>query len=206
MALARILPRFDSEPDHATPLTAILLAKAGKQGRAEALARAEESGFRKGMAAGRADLDVRIAEERAAFAEQLRRERVRWIEEEAGPISAGWDKTLRALQAKLSDAVAILLVPLIEKGLASKAVDELSAIIGDVLSQDRQPPLIRVEGPEDLIGALRARLGHAAARIEFASGAGAADIRLVLGDSVIETQLQPWKQRLSQACAGTPND
>jgi len=204
MALARILPRFDLLPDGTASLAAIFSAKPGEHGRAKALADAEESGFRKGIAAGRAELDARMAEERTAFAERLRSERARWIEEEAGAISAGWEETLLALQAKLSEAVATLLLPLIDTGLASKAVNELSGLVRNLLSQDKQP-LIRVEGPDDLTTALRAHLGAAAASVEFAVTEGV-DIRLLVGGSAIETQLQSWKERLSQALAGAANE
>src|SRR4051812_9630949 len=139
MGLARILPRFDSVPDGVASLADILSVKPGEHGRVRALADAEESGFRKGLAAGRAELDARMAEERAAFAERLRSERARWIEE-AGAISAGWDGTLLELQVKLSEAVATLLLPVMEAAPPAKGGQKRCVHLPKNSSPRKTPP------------------------------------------------------------------
>ena len=203
MALAQILPRFDVEPNLKTSLATVFSARTAEQARAHALAEAEQRGHEKGFAAARAELEATIAAERASFEQRVREERARWVAEEGERLSAGWDGMLQELEAKLSDAVAGLLLPVIGAGLASKAVSELSAVIADLLSEDKRP-LIRVLGPEDLLTALRMRLGPKAASMEFAPSE-TVDLKLVLGDTVIETQLAAWRSRLSQAIDGAPN-
>ena len=86
MALAHILPRFDVEANPKNSLATVFSARTAEQARAQALAEAEQRGLEKGLAAARAELDAKMAEERGSFEQRLLAERARWIEEEAGPL------------------------------------------------------------------------------------------------------------------------
>jgi hypothetical protein len=196
MALAGILPTFEADKPPAPSFTAIFGAATGRAGE---IAEAEERGFQKGIETARAEAEATFKDASAFADSRVQEERVRWLEEEASRLTEGWDGALRALEARLADTVAGLLLPLIGAALAAKATSELSAAIMGLLAQDRQP-LIRVVGPADLIEALRTRLGDSVPCVEFAA-AESADVSLAAGDTFIETQLQPWRERLSQAIA-----
>ncbi len=196
MALAGILPTFEADKPPAPSFAAIFGARTGRGGD---IAEAEERGFQRGIETARAESEATLRDASAIADSRVQEERVRWLEEEASRLTEGWGGALQALEARLADTVAALLLPLIGSALAAKATSELSAAIIGLLSQDKQP-LIKVVGPEDLIEALRTRLADSAPCVEFAT-AESADIRLAAGDTFIETQLEPWRERLSQAIA-----
>lgn len=201
MALAGILPNFSPDDvDRPHPVAAMVTARRGSR---ETLTEAEERGYQRGLAAAREEERLRSADAETEWERRLNDARARWLAEEAGRLADGWKAALEDLETRLADTAAGLLAPLVEAALAAKAASELSAAVADLLSQDARK-IIRVTGPADLVEMLRVRLGEAAGSIEFTT-AGSVDLKLVAGDTVFETQLEPWSQRLRHAIDGGPH-
>lgn len=204
MALAGILPKFGAdEPDRPHAVAAMLSPKRGGSSRAEALAAAEERGFQNGLAAAREEEQARRDQAEAEWERRLQDVRARWIAEEAATLADGWKAALIDVETRLADTTAGLLAPLVGMALASKAAAELSAAVAELLAQDARK-IIRVTGPSDLLDMLKARLGETTGSIEFIPG-GRAELKLVAGDTIFETQLEPWSRRLAEAIGGTSN-
>lgn len=165
----------------------------------EAEARGREAGRAQGLAEARAEAEAAMAAEREAFAAELAAERARWSESEAERLAAGFAAALRALDADLTRRIGRLLVPVLTDALRRRAVDDLAQALGR-LTADPNHAAIRVSGPEDLLAALRCRLGDQADGIAFAPGA-APEVSVVADQTVIETQLAAWTRLLAAAAA-----
>ncbi len=169
--------------------------------RAKAVADAEAQGFDNGMAAAREEYEARLEEVRLDFERQLKEERARWSEQESARLADDLQVALCALESRLANDVAGVLLPLIDKMLAAKAVSEIEEAVHAIVSQERQP-FLKVTGREDLLEALRVRLGHVGASFEFIGEEGATGVILAAGDTVIEAQLKSWSERLLRSLGG----
>ena len=78
-------------------------------------------------------------------------------------------------------------------------LDELSETLSGLLS-DGRAPLVEISGAEDLVNAVQARLGPRGDRLQVQVN-DTPEVRVVAGDTVIETQLQAWIGRLTAAVA-----
>lgn len=169
--------------------------------RASALADAEARGFDNGLAAAREEYEAKLEEVRLDFERQLKEERARWSEEESARLADDLQVALCALESRLADDLAGVLVPLIDTMLAAKAVSEIEGAVQNILSQERQP-FFKVSGREDLLEALRVRLAQVEASFEFTSKEGATGVTLAVGDTIVEAELKAWSERLLGAVGG----
>ncbi|MCT8267826.1 hypothetical protein NYQ83_11135 [Afifella sp. JA880] len=144
-----------------------------------------------------------MEEIRASFAAELEEKRAGWVAEEAEKIAESIGNAFSELDASLSEAVAAILVPLVGAAIAQKAVAELSDMIIDMRSREDEP-VLEVVGPEDLLEAVKTRLGEMASGIGFRVGGGP-DVRVTAGPTIIETQLQAWRERVSLAISEAEN-
>ena len=84
-------------------------------------------------------------------------------------------------------------------GVRTQVLDELSETLSGLLS-DGRAPLVEISGAEDLVNAVQARLGPRGDRLQVQVN-DTPEVRVVAGDTVIETQLQAWIGRLTAAVA-----
>lgn len=164
---------------------------------AELVREAEERGRREGRAEAQAELEHALAEERARSDERLAAERQAWVRDEANRLASQLASAIEALEGRLVERVARILTPFLIETLRSQMLAELRLALSTLLT-DRQERIIRISGPEDLLSALSGELDKYQAAIEFVPGEGP-DVSVVAGDTVIETQLAAWSQRLLQA-------
>lgn len=153
-------------------------------------------GREEGLAAAEADYRQKLEEERTAAAERLAAERASWAEQEstrlAGMIASAFD----ALQKDIADIVGAILEPFVEEALRTKSVDELAQALKPLLATG-QHTLFRVAGPDDLLEALKQKLGDSATSFTF-EVTDAVDLRVVVDRTVIETQLGGWLPQLGK--------
>lgn len=200
-AIARVLQDFeDRDAAQAEPEKAVFSRKSYEDERAKALAEAESRGVRSGLATAREEHEAAQAEMQAEFERRLAAEREAWTRSEGDRIAGELTLAIAELTRTISDRTADLLVPLIGEGLARRATADLAETVRTLLARS-QAPLIRISGPQDLLAALRAALGPDALRAEMAVDKEAG-LRLVAGDTTIETQLDLWKTRLDKALRG----
>jgi F0F1-type ATP synthase membrane subunit b/b' len=156
----------------------------------EALARGREQG----AAAARAEYEAKLAEERARAAAALAEARRAWVAEEGETLAAKLSVSMRELTTMLADSLARILRPFLVDALRQQVVDGLLEKLGVLLAHDRDI-VLRISGPQDLLDSLREKLGSFPASIDYIP-TDDADVRVVANQTVIETQLQAWFQRI----------
>jgi hypothetical protein len=157
-----------------------------------------DDAHRRGYAAGLAEGEARVAEERVRGALTLSKERAKWCEQQVAIVD-GFGAACRELETNIAGAVARILQPFLADAVRDKAVALLVEQISALTS--RPPvPAFRVTGPSDLLDLVRTRLDAAGRTGVEYQIADVAEIRVVADQTVIETQISAWAERLQDAC------
>lgn len=195
----RFLARFDtaenptSLPILVTPESppavdhAALLAAERESARAE--------GFDEGFAAARLEGEATLATARAEAETELAAARGAWVEDEAARLTGLLDAGLETLAADIADGVDQVLRPFLTVAMRERALADLKVALGRL---ERDGPLLRITGPEDLLIALQAADAVPARGVEFVVGP-APDVTVVAGATLIETRLAAWAAGLTEA-------
>lgn len=192
--LSRVLVDFSAgkigpAPKSGSPIPVIPVSEPVKD-IATQLAEAHARGADEAWMSADAELERKLAEALAHADEQRAAERQRWTCEQADALAARLTSAVEALEARIGEAVGRVLTPFLTDELRGRSVEALAESIGTLLSGASRPAL-RVSGPEDLLAALRKRLGDVAATVEWEPN-GQVDVTLSADDSVIETEIQGW--------------
>jgi hypothetical protein len=189
----------------AVPAAAYLMDFAGEGrhgggGRAgEVAARIEAahaSGFEAGRSAARAELEAKLAEQRAAASRELAAARQAWVREEAQRLSERLAAGLAELEAGVADAAARALLPVLRSELQQQAIADLRA---DLERLTIDPAVaITVRGRHDLLHALQAALSGSPRNVTYEPDGGA-DLRIAAGPAILETRLGAWAARIEEA-------
>ncbi len=158
----------------------------------EAFARGEQAGRK----AAAAELETRLAEARADAEGRLAAEHQKWRSEHADELAARLASGLDELESRLASAVARVLTPFVSAELRAGMTDALVESIRTLLSGGSKAPL-RIQGPEDLLDELRAKLGTVPVAIDWEQS-GDADIRVIADQTTIETEIQKWVGRFAE--------
>ncbi len=135
-----------------------------------------------------ADMSGRVApthesiDVEALIAERLSAEHARIAEE----IRTG----LAALETHISDAVAKILVPFVDKRLTRQIIEAL----GDCLQRlgtDQHCGLVTVRGPERLLARLKQCASELAVDVEYCCEERV-EVLITTSNTCVESQLQPW--------------
>jgi hypothetical protein len=190
-AARTILPRPPQSPS----------ATAGVGDPAEAAFGQLDEAFARGMAAGRlaadAEHEQRQAEAVARAAEQHAAERALWVGEQAEQLALRLASAVETLETRIADTVGRILTPFLGAELRRQSVESLAESIGTLLSGGGCSTL-RIAGPEDLLAALRERLGACPVAIDWQPGERA-EVTVCADDSIIETEIQSWLDRVAGA-------
>jgi hypothetical protein len=159
---------------------------------------APDDAYQRGYAAGLAEGETKLADERVRAAIRLGQERAKWSEQQV-TIVDGFGAACRELETNIASAVARILQPFLADAVRDKAVAALVEQISALTS--RSPvPVFRVTGPSDLLGLVKVQLDAAQrTAIEYQPADGI-EIRVVADQAVIETQISAWTERLKDAC------
>jgi hypothetical protein len=152
-----------------------------------------------GRAEAAAEFDLALARERGEIEARIASEREAWLAEEGRRMSGAIDTAFGELETRIADSVARILEPFLEAALRQKVVaklaETLSALIADGV------PLLKVNGPQSLLDALKEKLGTGRGAIEYVPAEGA-DIRATADQTLVETRLKAWIDRFQQALEG----
>ncbi len=154
-----------------------------------------ERGRADGLAAGKEELAAKLEQASAEFEVRLAEERNAWASEEGAHLAENIRSAFAALESGIREAVAGILGPFVEESVRTRSVEELAQALSPLLSGGEQTNF-QVRGPEDLLKALREKLGPAAAALTFEVSEDV-DVRVVADRTLIETQLQSWLSRIS---------
>ena len=183
--LRRVKQIVEAEPVH-VPTTADSHAELIQS--IEARVRAEE------RQAAREEIEKALAAEREMHREELSVQRELWVEQEALQLSSHMVKAIGNLEAILSERAARILASVIPEALRQSAIAEFNEALGAILSGELTS-LVTVTGPEDLLKAMQAGMALREGIIEFLPSADV-DVKLVSGDTTIQTQFGAWAERL----------
>lgn len=157
-----------------------------------------EDAYRRGHAAGVAEGEARLAEERVRSAIRLGEERAKWSDQQAVAIVNGFETACREIETNIASSVARILLPFLAEAVRDKAIGSLVEQIA-ALTGNSPVPVFKVTGPRELLDLVRAQL-EASRRtgIEY-EPAETFEVRVVADQTVIETQISAWSERLNEA-------
>ncbi|MCS3727176.1 hypothetical protein [Bradyrhizobium betae] len=157
-----------------------------------------EDAYRRGHAAGVAEGDSRVAEERVRSAIRLGEERSKWSDQQAVAIVNGFETACREIETNIASSVARILLPFLADAVRDKAIESLVEQIA-ALTGNSPAPVFKVTGPGELLDLVRTQL-EASRRtgIQY-EAAETFEVRVVADQTVIETQISAWSERLNEA-------
>ena len=195
--------KLEQKSEHkpkAEPLPALLQRKREEPPRlftAEDLARSAAEARRIALEEGAAALaacEKSRADAAAQTLEQIADARLQWCTEEADRLADAFRTGLCALESHIAESLAPVLGAFVTSKVRERAVDDLCALMSTRLAQDNAA-ILKISGPADLLEMLRARLPDAAG-LEFQPGEQT-EVRVVVDDTIMETQFAAWAERLS---------
>ncbi|WP_448029994.1 hypothetical protein [Bradyrhizobium liaoningense] len=157
-----------------------------------------DDAYRRGHAAGVADGEARLAEERVRSAIRLGEERAKWSDQQAVMIVSGFEAACREIESNIASSVARILLPFLTEAVRDKAIGSLVEQVA-ALTGSSPVPVFKVTGPSELLDLVKTQL--AASRrtgIEY-EAADTFEVRVVADQTVIETQISAWSERLKEA-------
>jgi hypothetical protein len=157
----------------------------------EARVRAEE------REAAQTKLEEAVAAEKARYEDELQAQRVIWVEQHAEQLSTQLVESIGRIEAILSERVANILKPFVSEAFRQQSIAEFREALATLLLGDEPAPM-RIVGPEDLIQALRAKLGVHGGAVEFLPG-DHVEVSVCARDTIVQTQLGLWAGRLEKA-------
>jgi hypothetical protein len=157
-----------------------------------------DDAYRRGFAAGVAEGEAKLAEERVRSAIRLGEERAKWSDQQAVAIVNGFTSACRELETNIASSVARILQPFLIEAVRDKAVAALVQQISG-LTCSSPVPVFRISGPAELLDLVKAQLEtERRTGIEY-QVTDALDVRVVVDQTLIETQIAVWTERLKQA-------
>ncbi|MFK4501813.1 hypothetical protein ABIF86_006104 [Bradyrhizobium japonicum] len=157
-----------------------------------------EDAYRRGHAAGVAEGDARVAEERVRSAIRLGEERAKWSDQQAATIVGGFETACREIETNIASSVARILLPFLADAVRDKAIGSLVEQIA-ALTGNSPVPVFKITGPGELLDLVRSQLQTARRTgIEY-EAAETFEVRVIADQTVIETQIAAWSERLNEA-------
>lgn len=157
-----------------------------------------DDAYRRGHAAGVAEGDAKVAEERVRSAIRLGEERAKWSDQQATAIVNGFEAACREIETNIASSVARILLPFLADAVRDKAIGSLVEQVA-ALTGNSPVPVFKVTGPSELLDLVRTQL-DASKRPSIAyEAAETLEVRVVADQTVIETQISAWSERLKDA-------
>jgi hypothetical protein len=167
----------------------------------DVIAEAEARGRREGAEAARIEFERVRTEDQADVEFRLAELKQQWVDETARAVAAQMDTGLAAIEASISGHVAGVLARVLDAAVQQRAIAEVSQILA-AMSAGGSIARIRIAGPESLIARLREQPARSAAMVEYVVAADRPDVSVTIDDTVIETQLAAWGERIRAAVVG----
>lgn len=153
-----------------------------------------EDAYKRGYEEGQREAEARMAhdlgEQRAAAELKLGQARKTWALEFGQALSQELSSAVKDMHHVLADNFAEVLLPIIRDEMRGEAVRKISAAIRTTAPTDWQGPLL-IEGPSDLLTALRENLADMESIIECQPVEGR-DVKVTINETILETQLEAW--------------
>lgn len=157
-----------------------------------------DDAYRRGHAAGLAEGDAKLAEERVRSAIRLGEERAKWSDQQAVALVGGFEGACREIEANIASSVARILLPFLGEAVRDKAIGSLVEQIA-ALTGNSSVPAFKVTGPSELLGLVKTQLEASRRAGIVYERSETLEVRVLADQSVIETQISAWRERLEQA-------
>ncbi|WP_439358489.1 hypothetical protein [Bradyrhizobium sp. DASA03007] len=157
-----------------------------------------DDAYRRGHAAGVAEGEARLAEERVRSAIRLGEERAKWSDQQAATIVNGFETACREVETNIASSVARILLPFLTEAVRDKVIESLVEQIA-ALTGNSPVPVFKVTGPSELLDLVKAQLEKARRTGIAYEAADTFEVRVVADQTVIETQISAWSERLKEA-------
>ncbi|QOZ28788.1 hypothetical protein [Bradyrhizobium sp. CCBAU 51753] len=157
-----------------------------------------DEAYRRGYSTGVSEGNASLAEERVRSAIRLGEERAKWSDQQAAVIVNGFAAACRELESNIASSVARILQPFLADAVRDKAVAALVEQIA-ALTSSSPVPVFKISGPGDLLERVKAQLDAAQRTGIDYQATDTVEIRVVADQTVIETQLSAWIERLNEA-------
>lgn len=157
-----------------------------------------DDAYRRGHAAGLAEGDAKLAEERVRSAIRLGEERAKWSDQQAVALVSGFEGACREIEANIASSVARILLPFLGEAVRDKAIGSLVEQIA-ALTGNSSVPAFRVTGPSELLGHVKTQLEASRRTGIVYETSETLEVRVLADQTVIETQISAWRERLEQA-------
>lgn len=157
-----------------------------------------DDAYRRGHAAGVAEGDARLAEERVRSAIRLGEERAKWSDQQAVAIVSGFEAACREIETNIASSVARILLPFLAEAVRDKAIGSLVEQIS-ALTGNSSVPAFKVTGPSELLDLVKTQLEASRRTGITYESADTFEVRVVADQTVIETRIAAWSERLKEA-------
>ncbi|MGA2044492.1 MAG: hypothetical protein ABSG83_14105 [Roseiarcus sp.] len=154
------------------------------------LGEAVERGRQEGLAAARAEFAAAILAERKELEERDAARRLAFQANEYARFGEKIENAMAAIEDGLAQTVARILKPYLSEAVARQASEALSDALSRILSRDA-PSLIKITGPEPLLGLLREKMAAHPVTVEYVASTGV-DVTVEANQTIIQSQLQAW--------------
>jgi hypothetical protein len=154
------------------------------------LAEAVERGRQEGLATARAEFAAAILAERKELEERDSARQLAFQANEYAGFGEKIEHAMAAIEDGLAQTVARILKPYLSEAVARQATEALSDALSRMLSRDA-PSLIKITGPEPLLGLLREKMAAHPVTVEYVASAGV-DVTVEANQTIIQSQLQAW--------------
>jgi hypothetical protein len=155
---------------------------------------AYERGLVAGKAAVLADIETRLEADRVYYVQQLELERFTWANREAEKLAEQVAVGLRAIETNIADVTARILKPFLAENAHQRAIAELMETLEALIGKN-QGMTLEIFGPEDLLQLIREKLRDRNVAALFSPG-DEVDVRVVAGQTILETSLGAWMAQL----------
>ncbi len=157
-----------------------------------------DDAYERGVAAGKAailaDIETRLEAERVYYKQQLELERFTWANREAEKLAELFADGIREIETNVANITARILKPFLAESAHRQAIAELLEAL-EILIGKNQGMTLEIFGPEDLLQLIREKLRDRNVAALFSPGEGV-DVRVVAGQTILETSLGAWMDQL----------
>ena len=189
-------PAFDEAP--VPPIVAFqpLPAESDERERdtAAKIEEAYQRGKDEGFASARSLFETELDEARRRHEQAIESARAEWTRETADKLANQVSAAFQTVESLIAESVSRLLRPVFLTAVREDAIRSLASCLAKLRSGD-SGRLISITGPQALLEELRKRLPESEAALEFLPSQ-AADIRVIAGQTIIDTQIQSWVSAL----------
>jgi hypothetical protein len=196
--IARYLLQLDADDDAgASPASGPGAGWPSPTIRAAMVDEAHARGFESGKAEAEAQMAGQLEEREAHHRDELASAREAWSRQEGERLAEQLVKGLEELEARLADTTARILKPFLGAELQRRVIADLVESL-TVLRAQEKAAIVGVSGAADLLEALRVQLEGKFENVAYQPSQDS-EVRVTLGQTVLETQLGAWMARIEEA-------